>query len=93
MNSEKIQELSKIYKSMEEQYIRFSHHFDNIQVETNELPGIPVDVAKVIKGMLGMEKDEWANKIIPALDYQRVVDLVKTEEGQNAVKIILIRMP
>ena len=40
-----------------------------------------------------MEKDEWANKIIPALDYQRVVDLVKTEEGLNAVKLILMRMP
>ena len=88
MERHKIKELATIFDSLESEYCNFSQHFDGISVEENELPGIPAELAKVIKGVLGAQSSKWIYRKVPALDNQ-----IKTEAGYKAVKLILMRMP
>lgn len=93
IDNEQIDRLAKIYDSVESQYEKYVKHFDDIHLEESELIEFPTDLAKVIKGTLGTQRFEWIQKKIPALNGQRVVDLIKTENGLKAVKLILFRMP
>ena len=93
MERHKIKELATIFDSLELEYCNFSQHFDGISVEVNELPDIPIELARVIKGVLGAEASEWIYKKVPALDNQCAADMIKTESGCKAVKLILMRMP
>ena len=93
MERHKIKELATIFDFLESEYCNFSQHFDGISVEENELPGIPAELAKVIKGVLGAQSSKWIYRKVPALDNQCAADLIKTEAGYKAVKLILMRMP
>lgn len=93
MDTDKIKELARIYDTMEKQYKKFSQLFTDVPVEKNELCEIPAEVARVVKGVLGVQAEDWVRGEIPALDFQCVSDLVKTEDGLKAVKLILLRMP
>ena len=93
MECHKIQELALIFDSLEAEYCNFSQHFDGISVEENELPGIPTELTKVIKGVLGTQSSRWIYKKVPALNHQCPADMIKTEAGYKAVKLILMRMP
>ena len=93
MKYRKIQELSAVFDTMEREYAAYTRHFDGVQIKENEFSDIPEDIAKVIKGVFGPQASEWIYRKIPALDDQRVVDIIHTEVGRKAVKLILFRAP
>lgn len=93
MKYRKIQELSAVFDTMEREYAAYARHFDGVQLKENELSGIPEDIARVIKGVFGAQASEWVCRKVPAFDDQRVVDIIHTEAGRKAVKLILLRVP
>lgn len=92
MFSDRVSYFAGLYQSMENQYANYEKLFDGVILKDGELPGIPIELSKVIKGTLGEQMCAWVEKEIPALDNKRVVDLVKTRAGINAVKVVLLRM-
>lgn len=92
MGSERVSFLTQLFGHMEKQYEIYERAFDCVEVNNEELPQIPTELLKVIKGKLGDEMSDWVKKEIPALDNQKVVDLVKTQDGIKAVKMLLFRM-
>lgn len=88
-----IDKLAKIYDTVELQYNQYAKHFENVSLKESELKEFPAELAKVIRGTWGEQSIKWVQNKVPALDNRRPVDLVKTECGIKALKMILFRMP
>ena len=66
---------------------------DCFEVSSLVIEGIPQDVINVLYGLMGENAVKWVDNPIPLLDNAMARNLVKTEEGYRALKVLLTRMP
>lgn len=57
------------------------------------IEGIPQDIINVLDGLMGEAAVAWIDRPLTLLDNETARNLVKTEEGYRALKVLLTRMP
>ncbi|MCG7376171.1 MbcA/ParS/Xre antitoxin family protein [Paenibacillus sp. ACRSA] len=62
-------------------------------IERARVQNIPVDVSQVLLCEMGEYAFKWLEKNIPALGDQSPVSYLETEEGTNALRAAILRMP
>ncbi|WP_128103092.1 MbcA/ParS/Xre antitoxin family protein [Paenibacillus sp. DCT19] len=62
-------------------------------IERARLQKIPEDVSRVLLCEMGEYTFKWLEKNIPALGDQSPVSYLETEEGANALRAAILRMP
>lgn len=62
-------------------------------VERARLQGIPEDISRVLLCEMGEYAFEWMAKDIPALGDQSPATYLETEEGAQALRAAILRMP
>jgi len=78
----------------EKTWSNFSKCFPRISSKSNTLASLPEDVVSALIGLNGEEQvNEWINSELEELDNMKAIDLVKSEEGLNALKMFILSMP
>ncbi|MDR6723380.1 MULTISPECIES: antitoxin Xre/MbcA/ParS toxin-binding domain-containing protein [Paenibacillus] len=62
-------------------------------IERARVRKIPADVSQVLLCEMGEYAFKWLEKNIPALGDQSPVSYLETEEGTNALRAAILRMP
>lgn len=91
--SEKIDNLSNALN--EKYWTNFVSAFENSKVDISELNDykLPNDIKIILIQRMGKYAKDWLEKVVPALDNYKPIDLSKTEEGIKAIKMVLLSMP
>ncbi|MEY8746980.1 antitoxin Xre/MbcA/ParS toxin-binding domain-containing protein [Bacillales bacterium AN1005] len=81
-------------------WVSFVQLFDDLYSEVDpawkeraEVQNIPPDVSQVLLCEMGEYAFKWLEKKIPALGDQSPVSYLATEEGTNALRAAILRMP
>jgi len=89
---ETINNLTNIYN--ETMWNKFAKCFHDFETDDEILNKVPSDIVNVLVHILGYEQSKkWVAEKIPDLDYNTVIDLVKSEKGIKAVKMYVLSMP
>ncbi len=66
---------------------------DCFEKSTLKIEGIPQDIINVLDGLMGESAVKWVDTPLQMLDNETARNLVKTEDGYKALKVLLTRMP
>ncbi|MEK4663091.1 hypothetical protein MHH93_14395 [Priestia sp. FSL H7-0729] len=81
------------WDSFFELFEELGQKLDPAWVERARLQGIPEDISRVLLCEMGEYAFEWIEKDIPALEDQSPATYLKTEEGAQALRAAILRMP
>lgn len=69
----------------------------NENVDANDVEfvdiSVPRDIATVLYWRLNNHANNWLLKPVPALNFERPIDLLKSDDGKKILKVALMRMP
>lgn len=87
-------------KSKEEYWISYLSYYQDVyhslaDVGRNDLPDedIPEDIKTVVVSLFRDHARDWLYSSLPALDNRKPIDLLKTAEGVETLKGLLLRIP
>ncbi|MEC0270459.1 antitoxin Xre/MbcA/ParS toxin-binding domain-containing protein [Paenibacillus anseongense] len=69
-----------------------SKYVDENDIEFGDI-SVPKDIAIVLYWRLKNHANNWLFKPVPALNYARPIDLLKSDDGKKILKVALMRMP
>ncbi|MEK4275666.1 hypothetical protein [Paenibacillus sp. FSL R7-0026] len=81
------------WDSFSELFEELGQKMDPAWVERARLQGIPPDISRVLLCEMGEYAFEWMAKDIPALGDQSPAVYLETEEGEQALRTAIMRMP
>ncbi|WP_339789868.1 MbcA/ParS/Xre antitoxin family protein [Paenibacillus sp. FSL R7-0313] len=81
------------WDSFSELFEELGQKLDPAWVERARLQGIPADISRVLLCEMGEYAFEWMAKDIPALGDKSPAAYLKTEEGAQALRAAIMRMP
>ena len=89
-----------VKKSKEEYWMSYLSYYTKVyhslaDVGRNDLldEDVPEDIKIVVVSLFRDHAKEWLNSNLPALGDRKPIDLLKTEEGLEALKGLLLRIP
>ena len=76
-----------------ERFEELEQKMDTTWAERARVQGIPADISRVLWWEMGEYAYEWLAKDIPALGDQSPAAYLETEEGAQALRAAIMRMP
>lgn len=87
-----INSLSDSYN--EEYWNKFASSFPKVEIKENFNCNIPNDILKALVGVLGESVlEQWLNTELKLLDNKKAIDLIHSEKGLRALKMLIISLP
>ncbi|MEK3777407.1 MULTISPECIES: antitoxin Xre/MbcA/ParS toxin-binding domain-containing protein [unclassified Paenibacillus] len=81
------------WDSFSELFEELEQKLDPAWAERAQRQGIPADISRVLLCEMGEYTFEWIMKDIPALGDQSPATYLETEEGAQALRAAILRMP
>jgi hypothetical protein len=87
-----INSLSNNYN--EEYWNKFASSFPSVKIKENFNSNIPNDILNALVGVLGESIiEQWLNTELKLLDNKKAIDLMQSEKGLRALKMLIISLP
>ncbi|WP_226535913.1 antitoxin Xre/MbcA/ParS toxin-binding domain-containing protein [Fictibacillus halophilus] len=87
-----INSLSNSYN--EEYWNKFASSFPSVEIKENFNSNIPNDILNALVGVLGESViEQWLNTELKLLDNKKAIDLMQSENGLKALKMLIISLP